>query len=92
MLIAAYIDQDVFKLEIRDNGCTISEENISKIFDYGYSTTGGSGIGLYHAKYLCEQYFEGSIKVKVNTFGIYNKVFFIILPICLQNGKDNNNN
>ncbi len=92
MLITASIDHDVFKIEIKDNGCTILEDDLSKVFDYGYSTTGGSGIGLYHAKYLCEQYFEGSIKVKVNTPGIYNKTFFITLPICLQNGKDNNNN
>ena len=92
MVISAFIDNDVFKFEIKDNGCAIQKEDICKIFEYGYSTTGGSGIGLYHAKYLCEQYFEGGVKVETDNHGIYNKTFFITLPIRLQNGEDDNNN
>ena len=34
-------------LKIIDDGKGIKEENISKIFELGYTTTNGSGIGLY---------------------------------------------
>lgn len=67
-------------IKVRDNGCGIPEENIDKIFDFGFTTTNGTGLGLYHVKDIVEklggeitvnrQYINGSefvIKViKVN--------------------------
>jgi signal transduction histidine kinase len=39
------------KIEIIDNGFkTIDKESIIKIFDLGYTTTNGTGIGLYQAR------------------------------------------
>jgi signal transduction histidine kinase len=40
------------KLEIKviDDGIGISQENINKIFNFGYTSTDGSGIGLYMVK------------------------------------------
>lgn len=33
-----------------DNGTGIKEENIKRIYDFGFTTTDGSGIGLFHVK------------------------------------------
>lgn len=66
-------------IEISDNGLEINTKDSDKIFDFGYSTTGGSGIGLYHAKYLCEL-FHGKIEVSLEKAD-FSKTFLIHLPI-----------
>jgi signal transduction histidine kinase len=38
------------EIKISDDGIGISKENIEKIFDFGYTSTDGSGIGLYMVK------------------------------------------
>lgn len=48
-----------------DNGIGIDEQNIDHIFDFGYTTTDGSGIGLYHVKEIMES-IKGKIFVKNN--------------------------
>lgn len=54
-----YINLRVINDELRfvfaDNGIGISKENASKVFDLGYTTTSGSGIGLYHVKKLLDE-------------------------------------
>jgi len=55
------LDQDTLELRIRDDGIGIPDEDLTKIFDFGFSTTGGSGIGLYHVKEIVEEY--GTITV-----------------------------
>lgn len=39
-------------LEVKfiDNGSGVDEKNIERIYDFGFTTTDGSGIGLYHVK------------------------------------------
>jgi signal transduction histidine kinase len=37
-------------IKVADDGIGISKENIEKIFDFGYTSTDGSGIGLYMVK------------------------------------------
>ena len=54
-------DEDTLELRVRDDGTGILDEDLQRIFDFGYSKTGGSGIGLYHVKKIMEDY--GSIKV-----------------------------
>lgn len=74
-------DDEFFTLKIFDNGQKVSFENINDIFEYGKSTTGGSGIGLYHAKYLCDLY-DGDITIKeFSDRDEFSKCFFITLPI-----------
>ena len=52
-----------------------------KIFDYGVSSTGGSGIGLYHVQWLCTSY-KGDIQVHpLASGGLYTKCFTITLPL-----------
>lgn len=81
IFLCAKIEEEVLKIEIKDNGVPLNDIELEKIFVYGYSTTGGSGIGLYHARYLCELYFEGKITVNLLCNEPFNKVFFITLPI-----------
>jgi signal transduction histidine kinase len=42
-------------VSFRDNGVGISEENRDKVFDYGYTTTDGSGLGLTHVRELMKK-------------------------------------
>lgn len=48
-------DSDHLLLSVSDNGCGIPEESVDDIFKYRFTTTGGQGIGLYHAKYFCDK-------------------------------------
>lgn len=50
------LDQDTLELRVKDDGVGIRDENLNKIFDFGFSTTGGSGIGLYHVKKIVDEY------------------------------------
>ncbi|WP_035319315.1 sensor histidine kinase [Brevibacillus laterosporus] len=43
------------ELNYKDDGKGINFNNIEKIFDFGFTTTDGSGLGLYHAKQIIEK-------------------------------------
>ncbi len=43
------------ELRIKDNGIGVPEKNIDKIFDFRFSTTDGSGLGLYHSRQVIEK-------------------------------------
>lgn len=64
---------------IQDSGHGISSEITEKIFDKGFSQkSGGSGLGLFHAKYWIETW-KGRLQVKSqNNLG---SIFTIILPV-----------
>ena len=49
------INQDTLQISFSDNGIGIPAANASKVFDYGFTTTEGSGIGLSHVKELIER-------------------------------------
>lgn len=78
--IESLFSADTLNLFISDNGNVISENDKYEIFNYGYSTTGGSGIGLYHAKYLCDA-FKGNIELLNEAHEGMNKTFCITLKI-----------
>lgn len=48
--------KDSLLLNFKDNGNGIPDEILSKIFDFKFSTTDGSGIGLYHTKKILKKY------------------------------------
>jgi len=56
---------DELFIEISDDGHGISSDIINDIFDFGYTTTDGSGIGLYNIKTTVEN-MNGIIEVKSN--------------------------
>ncbi|MEZ4859322.1 MAG: ATP-binding protein [Flavobacteriaceae bacterium] len=68
------------QLDIYDNGERVDKKIENRIFEYGVSNTGGSGIGLHHAEYLCDLY-KGSIKYCPLETGEFTKYFSISLPI-----------
>tara|TARA_R110002050_G_scaffold291601_2_gene446207 strand:- start:429 stop:2672 length:2244 start_codon:yes stop_codon:yes gene_type:complete len=51
--------------EFKDNGMGINPKDIKCIFDFGYTTTDGSGLGLYHVKQIVNN-FNGKIDVQNN--------------------------
>jgi signal transduction histidine kinase len=62
-------NKDSLIIAISDDGKKgIEQENYSKIFELGYTTTGGSGIGLFQAKDIVEK-MNGTINVE-STKGI----------------------
>ncbi|MCW3998852.1 MAG: ATP-binding protein [Candidatus Bathyarchaeota archaeon] len=54
-------DERFLEIRFRDDGIGISDNDLKNIFKFGYTTTGGNGIGLYHIKKIMAEY--GSIKV-----------------------------
>lgn len=78
------VDDSKIKIALYDNGIAINPKHQPKLFDYGFSNTGGSGIGLYHAKYLCGLY-NGSIECIPTPNQDFTKGFVITLPIIKDN-------
>jgi signal transduction histidine kinase len=59
------IDNTEIELHISDDGKGIPENNIERIFDPRFTTTDGSGLGLYHTKEVVEK-MGGTIYAKNN--------------------------
>lgn len=59
------IDNNEIILHISDDGIGISENNLQNIFKARFTTTNGSGLGLYHTKEIVEK-MGGSITVNNN--------------------------
>jgi regulator of replication initiation timing len=57
------VDSRTIRLSFIDDGIGMTNENIEKIFDFGYTTTEGSGIGLFHVKDIAENKMNGKIMV-----------------------------
>ena len=53
-------------IEIKDNGIGIEEKNLKNVFDFGYTTTNGSGIGLSQIKDIVSK-INGEISVESKT-------------------------
>jgi signal transduction histidine kinase len=61
-IIMNRLNKNGMELRIKDDGIGIPTKNINKIFDFGYTTTGGSGIGLYHVNQIVKK-INGTISV-----------------------------
>jgi len=59
-------DENMVRIEFSDNGCGIAPEDLSHIFDYGFTTKGdqGEGKGLYNVKAIIEAQHRGKIEVQ----------------------------
>ena len=76
ILLRGVITDDECSISLYDNGVEIEPERRDVIFNYGYSTTGGSGIGLFHAKSVVSE-MKGTINVIVSDIPEYTKCFII---------------
>lgn len=56
------VEKKKILISFRDNGHGILTRNLDKIFDFGYTTTDGSGLGLYHVKNVVKK-MNGDISV-----------------------------
>lgn len=84
--ISSYIKNNNFFIELYDNGIGIKENNLNKLFEFGYSTKkengSGSGFGLHSCKNIVEKY-GGTINVE-STYELYTK-FIISIPLKKDN-------
>lgn len=79
----AYVESEYLIIKVSDNGKEVREEDKGSLFDYGFSTTGGTGIGLYHARHLCVSN-NGSIIYSDVHNKKTTKCFTIMLPLRLE--------
>lgn len=77
------IDQNII-LKMEDNGCGISEKDINKIFDKGFTGENGrkftksTGIGLFLCKKLCENL---GLSIKAESKIDVGTIIYIVFPI-----------
>lgn len=71
------------KLIVFNSGTTISQENLSKIFEPYFSTKGenGMGLGLYMSKVMIEEHCSGRLDVEILDDGV---AFTIDLPMKIS--------
>ncbi|MBU8716086.1 ATP-binding protein [Brevibacillus parabrevis] len=62
-------ESNSIELSIKDDGIGIPDKNLENIFDFGFTTTDGSGLGLYHIKSIVEE-MKGQIKVNTINKGV----------------------
>lgn len=56
------LNENGIELRFKDDGKGIPQEHIDKIFNFGFTTTGGSGIGLYHVSQIVKK-MNGTIDI-----------------------------
>lgn len=76
LLLKGTIEASCCRLCLYDNGMPVEPERREIIFKYGYSTTGGSGIGLFHAKSVITE-MNGTISIVDSDMPEYTKCFII---------------
>lgn len=82
--LSAYRDRKKIALKILDNGSGIKEEELSRIFDKGFTGSNGrekeksTGMGLYLVKRLCEKL---GIDIEADSFfGEFTAIYFYFSP------------
>lgn len=76
LLLKGTIEDRHCRLCLYDNGIPVEPERRESIFRYGYSTTGGSGIGLFHARSVVTE-MNGTISLVDSDIPEYTKCFII---------------
>ncbi|MEA2112140.1 MAG: HAMP domain-containing sensor histidine kinase [Campylobacterota bacterium] len=70
--ISTYLINDIYTIEISDNGGGVPQEIVSNIFDPYFSTKSeknGTGLGLYMSKIMVEEHHSGTLSL-LNTEGV----------------------
>lgn len=50
IMVSINSDSNKLTISVKDDGIGVPHENRNKIFEFGFSTTYGTGLGLYHVK------------------------------------------
>ncbi len=80
--VVSLSDNGTVQITFQDNGCGITPEHLSRIFQPGYSTKKrGWGLGLSFVKRIIEEYHKGYINV-IQTRPGEGTTFEIILPMA----------
>ncbi len=69
------ITDNELTISFSDNGKGILSENIKRIFELGFTTTEGSGIGLYHVEKIVKG-MQGRIAVESDNKGTVFEIKF----------------
>jgi hypothetical protein len=64
--------EETFQMIFEDDGKGISTKQLESIFDFGFTTTKGSGIGLYHVKEIAQR-----LNADISVSSIPGKTIFI---------------
>ena len=83
--ITSFWKDDFIHIRFKDNGPGIHRESLRKIFLPGFSTRGGSGLGLYIARSFI-QTLGGSLTIE-ETFVPMGTTFLITLPLAKPESK-----
>ena len=79
--IRAYCEGDVVKVRVCDNGRGIEADNLTRVFEPGFSTKKrGWGLGLAFVKRIVEEYHGGKIQIVHSAVG-EGTTFEIELPV-----------
>lgn len=76
LLLKGTIETGSCRLCLYDNGIPVEQDRREVIFKYGYSTTGGSGVGLFHARSVITE-MKGTISIIDSDRPEYTKCFII---------------
>lgn len=82
--IQGSINDESCIIKVYDNGSTVDESKRNEIFKYGFSTTGGSGVGLFHAKSVINE-MDGTIEYRDSDIEGFTKFFHIQFTTSPQN-------
>jgi polar amino acid transport system substrate-binding protein len=74
IIIKLYETYNVINLDIIDNAGGIDSNLITKLFEFPISQTGGTGLGLYLAKTIIEDSYNGNISMENFEDGIKTKI------------------
>lgn len=80
--IKSLLKEDLLQVRFKDNGPGIHKDSLGKIFVPGFSTRGGSGLGLYIARSFINM-LGGTLRVE-ETFVPLGTTFLVELPIGSQ--------
>lgn len=83
--ISTSVKEDWVQVRFRDNGPGIHKEHIGRLFSPGFSTRGGSGLGLYIAQRFIQS-INGRLKVE-DTFIPLGTTFLVEFPCTKREGQ-----
>lgn len=76
LLVKGSVSSNGGVIKVYDNGNPIPSENKEKIFEYGFSTTNGTGVGLFHAKCVLIE-MGGDVILEDSDLESYTKCFTV---------------